>query len=148
MHEGGIATPLIAYWPKVIPKNSFTNQIGHIIDFLPTFLEMGEGSYPTKYRGKSILPAEGISLLSVFKSPSETITRRKPLYWFFSGNRAIREGDWKLVWDQKVKKWELYNLTNDRTEMYDLAGKKPTLVKQLRIRWEKWAHKTDVNYKN
>ena len=148
MHEGGIATPLIAYWPGIIPKNSLTNQVGHIIDLLPTFLEIGCGSYPTKYNGNSILPAEGISLLSILKSPSKTITRKEPLYWFFSGSRAIREGDWKLVWDKNVKKWELYNLTNDRTEMHDLAEKKPVLVKRLRTQWEKWAQKTDVKYED
>ncbi|MDB4812902.1 sulfatase-like hydrolase/transferase [Akkermansiaceae bacterium] len=148
MHEGGIATPLIAYWPKIIPKNSLTNQVGHIIDFLPTFLEIGNGSYPSKYKGQPILPAEGISLLSVLKSPSKTITRKEPLYWFYSGNRAIRDGDWKLVWDKNVKKWELYNLAEDRTEMHDLAEKKPVLVKRLRTQWEKWAYKTDVNYNN
>jgi arylsulfatase len=148
MHEGGIATPLIAYWPGIIPKNSLTNQVGHIIDFLPTFLEIGNGSYPSKYQGHSILPTEGMSLLSVLKSPSKTITRKEPLYWFFSGSRAIREGDWKLVWDKNVKKWELYNLAEDRTEMHDLAEKKPVLVKRLRTQWEKWAYKTDVNYNN
>ncbi|MDB4747638.1 arylsulfatase, partial [Akkermansiaceae bacterium] len=66
----------------------------------------------------------------------------------FSGSRAIREGDWKLVWDKNVKKWELYNLAEDRTEMHDLAEKKPVLVKRLRTQWEKWAYKTDVNYNN
>jgi arylsulfatase len=148
MHEGGIATPLIAYWPGTIPKNSLTNQVGHIIDFLPTFLEIGDGSYPSKYQGHSILPSEGMSLLSVFKSPSKTITRKAPLYWFFSGNRAIRDGNWKLVWDKKVRKWELYNMADDRTEMHDLAEQKPTLVGQLRSQWEKWAQKTDVKYKD
>lgn len=147
MHEGGIATPLIAYWPAAIPENSFTDQVGHIVDFMPTFLEMGGASYPDEFKDKEIIPAEGISLLNVLKSPDKTITRDKPLFWFFAGSRAVREGDMKLVWDPRVREWELYDLKADRTEMNNLIKEKPEVAERLKKLWEEWADKTDVKYK-
>jgi arylsulfatase len=147
MHEGGIASPLIARWPKAVPANSFTDQVGHIVDLLPTFLEMGETSYPQTVGGKEILPVEGISLLSVLKSPEKTIPREEPLFWAFAGNRAVRDGKWKLAWDTKIKEWELYDLEADRTEMHDLAETKPKKAKQMASAWKSWADRTGVKYK-
>ncbi len=147
MHEGGIATPLIARWPGVVPKNSFTDQVGHIIDFLPTFLEMGGVDYPETYKGKEVIPVEGISLLGVIKSPAKTIKRDEPLYWAFGGSRAVREGNWKLVWDPRVKNWELYDMAADRTEMNDLSKSKPEVANRLQALWETWAKQTGVKYK-
>ena len=147
MHEGGIATPLIARWPKTIPANSFTDQVGHIVDLLPTFMEMGSVSYPKRFDGKEILPVEGISLLSVLKSPEETIERQEPLFWAFSGNRAVRDGKWKLAWDSKIKQWELYDMEADRTEMHDLAKTESVKAKQMATAWKSWADRTGVKYK-
>lgn len=147
MHEGGIATPLIAYWPGVIPKNSFTDQVGHIIDFLPTFLDMGGADYPTEHKGIELHPVEGISLLPVLKSPDQLVEREAPLFWAFAGSRAIRDGKWKLAWDAKRKQWELYDMEADRTEMNDLAESKPDLAKAMATQWEQWAKRTGVSFK-
>lgn len=147
MHEGGIATPLIAHWPGVIPKNSFTDQVGHIIDFLPTFLDMAGAEYPETHKAVPLIPVEGISLLPVLRSPDQTMARKEPLYWAFAGSRAIRDGKWKLAWDNRVKKWELYDMETDRTEMNNLAASKPDLAKSLADRWEAWAKQTDVKFK-
>ena len=135
---------MIAHWPAVVPKNSMTDQVGHIVDFLPTFLEMGGAEYPKTYKGKEIIPVEGMSLLDVLKSPDKTIKRDKPLYWAFGGSRAVREGKWKLVWDPKVKNWELYDMELDRTEMNDLSKAKPEMADRLRLLWEAWAKETGV----
>ena len=148
MHEGGIATPLIAHWPGVVPKNTFTDQVGHVIDFLPTFLEMGGTAYPKKYKGKEVIPVEGMSLLEVFKSPAKTIKRDQSLCWAFAGSRAVREDNWKLVWDARVKNWELYDMAVDRTEMNDLSKVKPEVANKLRTQWENWAKQTGVQYKS
>ena len=147
MHEGGIATPLIARWPDVVPPQSFTNQVGHIVDFLPTFLEMTGVKYPEAHRGNSIRPVEGISLLNTLKSPDMTIERTEPLYWYYARSRAIRDGKWKLVWDAKVGQWELYDLVADRTEMNDLAVKFPQQVQRLSALWQAWAARTGVKLK-
>lgn len=144
MHEGGIATPLIAYWPARIPKNSFTDQVGHIIDFLPTFLDMAGAEYPKTHQDVELLPVEGMSLLEVLQKPETTLPRADPLFWAFAGSRAIRDGRWKLAWDAKRKQWELYDMEADRTEMNDLAAKKPELAQSLAEKWEAWAERTGV----
>ena len=146
MHEGGIATPLIAHWPGTIPPDTMTDQVGHIIDLLPTFLDAAGEEYPEKFQGHSIRPAEGISLLSVLKSPDQTKSRSEPLFWGFAGNRGVRQGDWKLAWDSKRKQWELYDLVADRTEMDDLAGTYPKQVQAMAAAWRAWADEMDVRY--
>lgn len=147
MHEGGIATPLIARWPGQIPAGQFTDQVGHIIDFLPTFLEIGGADYPESHQGKTLIPVEGISLLDVLKTPTKPTAREKPLFWAFAGSRAMRDGNWKLAWDVRKKKWELYDLLADRTEMHDLAQAMPEKAAKLASAWENWADLTGVNYK-
>ena len=124
-----------------------TGQVGHIIDFLPTFLDMANADYPDQHPafGDQTLPLDGKSLLPVFKGK-----RRKPhdnLYWHWSTNRAVRQGDWKLAWDKHAKTWELYDLVTDRTEAHDLAAKHPKLVAELIKKWNAWAKKTDVKIK-
>jgi len=146
MHEGGIATPMIARWPGVISPNAMTDQVGHIIDLLPTFLEMSGTPYPDTFNEKPIRPVEGISLLKTLKSPGDEVARSEPLFWFFSGSRAIRDGDWKLVWDAKVKRWELYDMVSDRTEMHDRSKDQPDKAKELAAAWEAWAKLTGVKY--
>ncbi len=147
MHEGGIATPLIVRWPGVVPPTSLTDQVGHIVDLLPTFLEIGGATYPATYKGKEILPVEGISLLEILKAPDKSIPRSKPLFWAYAGSRAVRDGNWKLAWDPKVKRWELYDMVADRTEMHDLAKVNPAKAQQLASAWQAWADLTGVKYK-
>lgn len=146
-HEGGIATPLVARWPATIKPGSHSNQVGHIIDFLPTFLDMANAKFPDKHPefDEQTIPLDGKTLLPVFKGE-----QRKPhdnLFWHWSTNRAVREGDWKLAWDKHAKTWELYDLVADRTEAHDLASKHPELVASLIKKWEAWAKMTDVKVK-
>lgn len=147
MHEGGIATPLIARWPKAIPAGSLTDQVGHIVDFLPTFLELGGTTYPKTHKGKQIRTVEGVSLAGVLKAPRKTFERQEPLFWAYSGSRAVRDGTWKLAWDAKIKRWELYDMVADRTEMHDLSATLPDRTRQLATAWKAWADMTGVKYK-
>ena len=66
-YEGGIATPMIVRWPGKVARGSITHQVGHIIDFMPTLLELAESDYPREFNGNEILPVEGKSLLPVFR---------------------------------------------------------------------------------
>ncbi|NND96676.1 MAG: arylsulfatase [Pirellulaceae bacterium] len=146
-HEGGIATPLVARWPNSIEPGSRTDQVGHIIDLLPTFLDMAGADYPDKHPafGKMILPLDGETLLPVLKGKHRT--GHEYLYWHWSTNRAVRNGDWKLTWDKHAKTWELYDLASDRTEAHDLADEHPQLVTSLIEKWNAWAKMTDVKTK-
>ncbi|MEM8954132.1 MAG: arylsulfatase [Verrucomicrobiota bacterium] len=146
-HEGGIATPFVVRWPAVIEPSDRTNQVGHIIDLLPTFLDVAKAKYPETHPvfGEPTIPLEGRSLFPIFEG-----TLREPhnhLFWHWAGNRAVRKGDWKLVWDRHEKKWELYNMAIDRTEAHDLRAKHPQLVEELTEKWFAWADETGVKVK-
>lgn len=144
-HEGGIATPCIAWWPGRVPRGGITGEVGHIIDFMPTFLELGDGSYPKEFKGNKILPVEGKSLVSVLRG--QTRKGHKQLAWEWSGNRALREGKWKVVWDKADKRWALFDLVADRTETTDLAAKYPDLANRLAADWVAWAKRNGMKPK-
>tara|TARA_B100000902_G_scaffold399846_1_gene472966 strand:+ start:630 stop:2159 length:1530 start_codon:yes stop_codon:yes gene_type:complete len=145
-HEGGIATPCIAWWPGRVASGSITKEIGHIIDFMPTFLELGAGKYPNEFNGEKIIPVEGKSLVDVLYGKSRK--GHSQLAWEWSGNRAIREGKWKLVWDKYDKNWGLFDMIADRTETTNLAQSKPKLVKRLASDWNDWAKRNGLKPKN
>jgi arylsulfatase len=141
LHEGGISTPLIANWPSVIKQGgTLTHQSGHLIDLMATCVDVGRAKYPTSYEGRTVTPAEGRSLLPVFQG--KTIGDRK-LFWEHEGNRAMRDGKWKLV-SQHPKNWELYDLDADRTEMSDLSQKMPDKAAAMVREYQSWAQRCGV----
>ena len=145
MHEGGIATPMIVRFPKLVENGSVSHSVGHIVDFLPTCLELAGGTYPEMRNGKSILPLEGMSLISAMTGTPQA--RDSPLYWSFNGNAAVRDQNWKLVWDRSVKRWELYDMLSDRSEVSDVADAHPDVVTSLSTLWLEWAQLTDARIK-
>lgn len=140
-HEGGIATPLIAHWPAGIEaRGELRHQPGHVIDLMPTLVEVAGAEYPRERAGEKILPPEGRSLVPVFRN--ETGARRA-LYWEHEGNQGVRQGDWKGVRTHR-QKWELYNLAEDRTETENLAGKHPEKLEELQSLWQAWGERCGV----
>lgn len=141
VHEGGIATPLIVSWPAGIPnKGKFTPQVGHVIDLMPTCLELSGASYPKKFQDRELIPLPGRSLVSALKG-KEAVNRT--LAWEHEGNRALRDSDWKLVASFQGE-WELYDLGKNRSELNNLAAKQPERVKELAAQWQAWADKVGV----
>ena len=142
MHEGGIASPCIVSWPGHIAEpGRITREAGHIIDLMPTFLELANAAHP-----KQKTPLAGTSLLPVLDAKP---LGRETLGWEHEGNRAFRSGKWKLVsefpgtWKffypyKKKGAWELYNLDADPTELHDLAPSRPEKVEQLETLYENW----------
>jgi arylsulfatase A-like enzyme len=144
VHEGGISTPLIAHWPKGITasqRNQLVHSPGHLIDLMATCVDLGGAKYPTTAGGQKIHPMEGISLLPLFTG--KQLNRQQPIFWEHEGNRAIRDGKWKLV-AKENKPWELYDIEADRTEMNDLGAKHPDRVKELSAKWDAWAARANV----
>ncbi len=138
VHEGGISTPLIVHWPKGIKdKNVLRQTPAHVIDFVPTALELAGVEKPAQWNGRPIPPAPGKSLVPALKQ--DISIARDSLWWLHEGNRAVRVGDWKLVATAKGS-WELYDLSVDRAEQNDLSAKMPEKVKQLE---QIWQHQTD-----
>jgi len=134
VHEGGISTPLIVSWPNGIKaKNELRHTPSHVIDFVPTILELAGIEKPTSIGGEAVPPAPGQSLVPAF-AHDETIERNS-LWWLHEGHRAVRVGDWKLV-AAKGDPWELYDLSVDRAEQNDLAAQMPERVKELERAWQ------------
>jgi len=142
VHEGGIATPLIAHWPAgFAAKNELRSQQGHVVDLMATCVDVAGAKYPTEFNGKPILPMEGKSLLPAFANQP---LQRDAIFWEHEGNAAVRAGDWKLVRLGRAGEWELYNLNTDRTELHNLAAQEPARVKELAAKWETWAERAQV----
>lgn len=147
-HEGGIATPLIVHWPAGIPhKGAINPQLSHLMDILPTCIDLAGIDYPKTFDGKEVIPVEGKSLAPAFTGKK---IDRKLMFWEHSGNRAIRVGAYKLVSKVNAEKkfsvsqsvWELYNLEDDPSETNNLATKFPDKVKEMADQWEKEALRT------
>jgi arylsulfatase len=141
VHEGGISTPLIAHWPSQIRGGQQSDQVGHVIDILPTFLEVSGADYPTDFAGHQILPPEGQSLVPSFENEAPT---ERTLFWEHEANRAVRVGDRKLVSRGLDSPWELYDLDADRTELRDQSAENSPRVRELKATWQQWAERCGV----
>jgi arylsulfatase len=147
-HEGGIATPMIAHWPKGITSHAKPIETPrHVVDVVPTILELAvrakqnaqsspteavsEGTQkPPAFAGESFLE----DLQSDIAQKGNGLNER-PLWWQHEGNRALRWGEWKIVAAGKDAQWELYNLNADRSETQDLASRYPEVVDRLSKKW-------------
>ena len=147
LHEGGVRTPLIVLWPGHTSKNSWTNAVGHVIDLLPTTIELSGASYPKAHGGETLWPLEGKSLVKIFKRPNAEAPPRT-LYWEYGGKRAVRDGDWKAVAVGRNKGWELYDLKGDPSELRDLAGTEKDRLAGLVAKHQRWSKKVGVATKN
>ncbi|TWT64337.1 arylsulfatase [Rubinisphaera italica] len=141
-HEGGISSPLIVHWPAGLKteSGSITDQPGHLIDLMATFIDVGKADYPEQIGNRTIDPLQGKSLMPILQGE-----QREPhdeLYFHFSSDRALRQGDWKLV-SAKLGRWELYNMKDDRTELNDLSKVYPERVEQMATEWFRMAEEVD-----
>lgn len=142
VHEGGIATPFIVHWPDTIRETTAGTRVRqpvHIMDLMPTCLELAGAAYPEEYAGHVLPPLEGKSILPLLRNGQEPI--HEALYWEHEGNCAVRRGDWKLVsaYSDTGRTWELYMLNEDRTETNDVSGKHSEKAAALVGDYEKWA---------
>ncbi len=139
--EGGIATPFIACWPKVIkPTSGPVSAVGHETDLMATFLELAGAVYPKQVSAGPLPALAGESLAPVFAARSR---KRSPIYWEHEGNKAVRDGKWKLV-SRFPDSWELYDMEADRTELHDLASTQAERAKSMVAMWDAWAKRIGV----
>ncbi len=141
VHEGGISTPLIAHWPEQIKASQVGHAPCHVVDILPTILQVTGSKYLGELDGHQIQPLQGESLLDLLQG--KEWHREQPIFWEHEGNSAIRLGQFKLVRTHDHP-WELYDMEADRTELNNLAGKnKPGELDMLK-QYESWAKKSGV----
>ena len=141
-HEGGISTPLLAYWPGVVPAGRIERSMCHVMDVMPTLLELAGGTYPPTYDGRPIVPCEGRSLLPLLQG--KAWAGHELLCWEYSIYAAARRGDWKIVRLAPDEPWELYNMAADRTETHDLASQFPERVAALASDYAAWSERVGV----
>lgn len=138
VHEGGISTPLIVHWPAGIKAEGEMRETpAHVIDIVPTVLDIAGIEKPAEWDGEKIPAAPGKSLAPTFAQ--DVAIERDNLWWLHEGNKAIRQGNWKLV-AAEGDDWELYDLSTDRTETNDLAKQHPDKVQELSDLWNRELH--------
>ncbi len=142
LYEGGIRTPLIIYWPKVVKgAGVLTGQVGHLTDIMPTCLEVSGARYPKQFKSISLKSLRGKSLVPVFKGG--TIERNAPIFWEYAGGKAMRKGNWKLV-KRNGGEWELYDLKADPTELNNLSVSQPEILKAMSATCQNWEKEVGV----
>jgi arylsulfatase A-like enzyme len=148
--EGGTHNPLIAYWPNGIKdKGGIRYQYSHVIDLLPTTLDLVGIKSPDQIRGIKQQPIEGFSFADSINNADAPWHHSEQYYYIF-GSRSIYKDGWKaelafpndLLFGKATNSsfdenaWELYNLKDDPTERIDLAQKNPEKLAELKAEFE------------
>jgi arylsulfatase len=133
--EGGISTPLIVQWPKGIQaRGELRHDMGHVIDFVPTLLQLAGGRFTNEWHGANAPDLPGESLVPEFATDHRLKTQE--LFFNHEGNHSLRQGDWKLVSAREDQdEWQLFDLSKDRCEKVNLAAKESKRVQQMKARW-------------
>lgn len=141
--EGGIHTPMIAHWPDGIrQKGVVTDQVGHVMDFMATVIDLANTQYPEKFENRTITPLAGKSLKPIFEGKKRE--GHPVLFNEHEGARYVRTADWKLVTLDEKEPWQLFNINQDRTETHDVAADNPQVVEELEKMWYDWAETNHV----
>lgn len=148
--EGGTHNPLIVFYPKGIQeKGGIRNQYGHVIDILPTTLELIGAKAPESINGYKQDAIEGTSLAYSLNDAAAK-DRHTQQYYEIHGSRSIYKDGWKAgalhVKGQPFEQdnWQLYNLKDDFNETKDLAAEQPAKLKELRALFDSEANKYNV----
>ena len=148
--EGGIRNALIVSGPVVQrPKGSVNHGLMHVGDIMPTLLSIAGASYPkTNAAGQELPALMGKPWNDVLAGRAESPrTERDTLAWEIFGNRAVRQGEWKLRWQFKpygTGEWELYNVATDPAERTNVAAQNPGQVQALLAVWDDYAKANNV----
>jgi len=147
--EGGIHVPAFVNFPGHVPAGTRNDILGTAMDVMPTFLELAGVKHPApNYHGRTIEPMQGRSLVPEFFGTGDLDDEE---YWFgveLYGYRAIRQGDWKIVWDARApdgeRGWALFNLADDPSEQFDLSAKEPERFAALQQLWHQYERNNGV----
>ncbi|MEN9930169.1 MAG: hypothetical protein RL604_416 [Pseudomonadota bacterium] len=150
-YEGGISVPAIVVTPKgLVKKNGVIKKdFAHVTDIAPTVLELAGISHPgNTYEGRKIAPLEGKSMISYLSGATDILHGKDHVTaWELGGRKAVRKGDWKLVYSNAPwgsGAWELYNLSDDRSEQHDLSQKYPQKVDELLNAYKDYVKKHQI----
>ena len=147
--EGGVRNALIVSGPAISrAKGSINHGILSVADIMPTLLEISGASYPQTANGATLPPLIGKSWVRLLAGEEESPRSEQDyLAWEVFGNRALRQGDWKIRWQWKSfgkEDWELFNLADDPAERFDLAAAQPDRLSQLLTVWDEYVRENNV----
>ena len=144
--EAGITVPAIVKYPKFAErKGAIDKNFYHVMDVMPSVLELAGIEAPNKtFKGREVQPIQGVSMLKGLQG--EAMPERV-VGWELFGRRALRKGDWKMVWMTEPygkAEWQLYNLAKDPVEAHDLAAKEPAKLAEMVKEWEGYVARNNV----
>jgi arylsulfatase len=147
--EGGIRSPLIIAGPGVEKPGTRSDAFTHVMDIATTMLEASQTPHPgTTYEGRKVEPLRGVSLSPLLSGKADVVRKNDTaVSWELFGMRAVRKGDYKLLWlvqPYGPDKWQLYDLAKDPGETVDLSGKMPELRDEMIEIWNGYAQETGV----
>jgi arylsulfatase len=161
-HFGGTRQGMVIAWPKVIKEaGGIRHQFHHVIDIVPTILEVAGIPAPKMVNGIAQKPIEGVSMAYTFdKANADVASKRDTQYFEMFGNRGIYHKGWyacttppagpwlmgltKLPNVVSGYKWELYNIAEDYSQYNDLADEMPDKLRELQELFVVEAAKYDV----
>lgn len=148
LSEGGIRTPLIISGKSVAGSGRISDALVHVKDIPATILDAAGVSHPETFEGKPVAPLQGKALTPILGNASDAVRGPEDwIGWQLFGNRAIRQGDWKLLWLCKpfgTSEWQLFNLKDDPGETRDLATDKPEIRDRLVQHWDEYVKTNGV----
>jgi arylsulfatase len=140
---GGMLSPMIARWPGKVEAGAICDEFLHVMDFMPTFIDVAGGEYPEQYNGHAIRALDGKSQLPLLLNgePAD----REHHCWKLWAAHAILQDRWKLVGRGADDDWELYDIEQDRCELNDLKKQHPQKTAELQATWERWHEKVSAD---
>jgi len=148
LSEGGIRTPLIISGKSVAGSGRISDAVVHVTDIPATILAAAGVAYPATFGGRKVAPAIGKDISLVLSNRNGSV--RGPddwIGWELFGNRAIRQGDWKLLWLCEpfgTAQWQLFNLKHDPGETRDLASEHKDIRDRMLKHWEEYVQANNV----
>ena len=141
--EGGIRCPAIIHFPKFNNSLRISHEFTTVMDILPTILELAGVSHPgTIFRNRTVVEPRGLSWVPHLLDPEKHIHDAQDFVgWELFGEQAIRRGNYKAIFipnESNTAKWELYNLTLDRGELFNLADQHEDLLNELIQAWSRY----------
>lgn len=141
--NGGINVPLIVRYPMVAAKGTFNRSTAHVIDILPTLLDLTGTQKLEQMDRRKMQSFDGISIKPLLRGGNKQI--HEYICWEHRGECAIVKGGWKMVFDHPNNMWTLYNLSrNGGVEIEDLSAQYPEKVKELMADYKQWMKENNV----
>ncbi len=156
--EGGSLGPAVLYHKDMTKKGQLNDEFIAVTDFFPTFVELAGASHlKVGSDGKPLHEVQGHSLVSVLFGDENSVRAEDFTYgWEVFGHRAIRKGDYKLLWltskpsergqyvPELADQWGLYDLSVDPGETNDLSDSHPEIRADLLKEWDMYVEKNGI----